>query len=364
MAPHIFVDENIPYAAGILSEKAEVTPFDGRGLTAEMLIEGGCEVLIVRSVTRLNRDLLEGTNVRFAGTVTSGSDHFDRAFMDASGIHAADAAGCNSTSVAEYAAFGILHWASLGSYDLENKTIGIIGFGHIGRKTASIAHRLGMKVLVNDPLLADARYAFPSYTEYIELDSLVSASDILTNHVPLITAGKYHTRGLIGADLLAKFRHGGLIIHASRGGVIDELALLAGLEQDRFSAITDVWENEPVFNVALAEKCLIATPHVAGHTVDGKLKGVKIILDKLGAYLGIGFDTGIIERILNEPSEEIADGEEKLYSRLGRTRRIEEDDMLMRKGFSLPDAERGAYFDKMRKDYPERRETLFRDEFP
>ena len=357
----VFIDENIPYLAEELSGKFEIRRFSGRELTREDLLGGGCETLFVRSTTKIGEALLEGTGVKFVGTATSGVDHVDIEYLRDKGIAFASAPGSNSNSVAEYAIFCAAKRAFETKEDLRGKVFGIIGFGNIGRKVAAYAREMGAKVLVNDPPLEAKGFKFPEGVEVVGLRELLKRADIATNHVPLTFDGEFPTNRLLGEGEIALAKKGALFLHLSRGKVVEESALKKRLLRKELTACLDVWENEPAFDGELARLCYLSTPHVAGYSLDGKLNGVMAMIESFEEFSGVKIEAKTVRELLKKkrvyPLEELADTE-KLYKTLKESRKLEEDDVNFKKISFLPEKERAAAFDALRKNYPKRRETL------
>lgn len=363
----IFVDEQIPLLANSLAFVGEVHTFNGRTLTRKQLLDTNCEVLFVRSTTKVNRELLEGTNVKFVGTATSGTDHIDTDFLNANSIFFADAKGSNANSVAEYVIFSILHWAKINNLETEHLSIGIIGFGNIGKLVAKYSNLLGMKVLVNDPPLYDESVtkntnSFPDYVNYLELEDLLSQSTIVTNHVPLTQSGKYPTYLMLNKAKLHLVKEKSLFIHTSRGGVVVEKDLLQAKNEKNLTLVVDVWQNEPNINIELVENCLICTPHVAGYSFEGKLRGTLKMLQEFEKFSKLHPDYSLIEKEManyNPLPIEYFKNPEFIYNQICESRKILEDTEQFKSIVSISNPfERANYFDWLRKNYPKRREIL------
>lgn len=226
------------------------------------------DVVITRSSTKVNEQLLAGTPVRFAATATIGDDHFDMDWLDAQGIAHANAAGSSTGSVIEYMLTALLELHARKRISLPATRLGIIGAGRIGGRLAGICDRLGMTVLCNDP----PRARKEGNDGFFPLHELLETADVLSLHTPLHRAGRDCTLHLLGADELARFRGRG-IINAGRGACLDNASLLDWLNgDDRRFAVLDCWEHEPAVSPALLAhpQVAIATPHIAGHSLDGK----------------------------------------------------------------------------------------------
>ena len=352
IAPTIFIDENIPFLPDALSSCGRIIRCNGRALTASDLIRERCSALFVRSITKVHSSLLSGTTVQFVGTATAGIDHIDTQFLEKSGIHFASAAGSNANAVAEYVIFSMLERY----HSIRGKTIGIIGYGNVGRRVAEYCHRLGAHILINDlPLYAEG-YDFPDWALHGSVMQLCYDADIITNHVPLTRSGEYPTVGLLGARELGAMQPDAMIIHASRGGVMDESALLAMLRTTNAQAAIDVWVGEPLIQKELAEKAMIATPHIAGYSWNAKLSGARMMAEAYETLSGYRPEYSVFEVMKHD--DQTADSERALHTILGERRDFLSDSRVFKSTLHLPDNERAVEFDRLRKNYPERFEFL------
>jgi erythronate-4-phosphate dehydrogenase len=364
----ISIDENIPLLAEALAPylppHLSIQRFHGRTLKHEDL--SSCLALLVRSTTRVHAELLMGTPVRFVGTATSGSEHIDTDFLQKSGVEFHDARGCNANSVAEYVLFAMLVWAEKTGQKLEGKTIGIVGYGYIGRCVAELAHKLGMKTLVSDPPFCAAGGAFAPYCTEARFHELLEESDVITNHVPLATIGTFSTARMFDKPALERVRVGGLCIHASRGGIVEEAALLEAIQNKRIHAAVDVWESEPLANADLARHCILATPHIAGYSYAGKIRGSQMLAENLVQFFQesvnthLEVDWDVFEkafRLDTLPSVHLETSSEgSLLAALRQSRFLEEDTASLIARLDAPNPEAG--FDELRKNYPKRYEIL------
>lgn len=363
---NIFVEEQISYLAESLSGSGNVYTFSGRKLTARDLIENLCEALFVRSTTKVDRNLLEGTQVKFVGSATSGIDHIDLEYLKSKGIEFAYAPGSNANSVAEYVIFGILSWAFTFGKNLSNLKIGIIGFGNIGSLVGKYANYFGWQVFINDPPLLEKINAgdekpFPNFVTHCDLNELLEVSMVITNHIPLTFEGEHKTYNLFNESNLVKINEGALFIHTSRGGVVDEPSLVRLAETKKVTLIIDVWKNEPDINLDLLSKSFIATPHIAGYSFDGKIHGTRAMLESFEKFTSIKPNYSIVNKFLSEYSplsKEYFRGPGKIYQILTNSRRIHKDSKDFRKILNLQQREKKIFFDKLRKNYPIRREVL------
>ena len=350
----ILADHNIPYVREAFGTLGEVELFSGREIPVDKLRR--TDVLLIRSVSRVTGELLEGTPVKMVCTATTGTDHVDVEALQKMGIAFANAAGSNANSVAEYVAAVLLELAVHFGFSLEEKVLGIVGVGRIGSLVKNIALGLGMRVLLNDPPLAEAT----GDPAFLPLDALMEA-DIVTLHVPLTRGGRHPTYHLFGAERLARLRPEAVLVNTSRGAVVDNQALADALARGKLrAAVLDVWENEPVPSAGLMRRVWIATPHIAGHSFDGKVKGTLMIYRAVCHYLGIA-PTWRPESVLPPPEvprirvEKISGRwEEDLLHIVRQVYNVWRDDRAMRKIAALPPDQRGRYFDSLRNHYPVR----------
>ena len=357
----IFIDENIPYLQEALNQCGTVIKYKGRNLTNTDLILGNCSVLFVRSTVKVNEALLTETNIKFVGTATSGYDNIDINYLKEHNIDFAYAPGSNANSVAEYVVFSMLKWANINNTSLKDKIIGIIGFGNIGKIVAKYASNFNMKVLINDPPLKKTGNVFPAEYEYTEIADIFSNSDIVTNHVPLTNAGEFPTENLISRKLLSLLKNHTLFIHVSRGGVVDEETLTSKLHKKMLFVSIDVWENEPLFNVNLAKSSILATPHIAGYSREGKLRGSFMMANAINLNKGKRPSFDIINNKLSTyvPLDiGYYSDENYIFNLLQNTRKLDDDSEAFLELCNLPLEKRSLAFDKLRKNYPVRREIL------
>lgn len=349
----VVVDENIPYGREAFADFGEVIPLPGRNMTAADLADA--DLLLVRSITKVNRDLLDGTPVKFVATATIGVDHIDEPYLRERGIGFSSAPGCNAMSVADYFTAGLHVVAEKHGLTLSNLSLGVVGVGNVGSKVAAKARALGMRVVLNDPPLAE-RTGDPVYRPIEE----IQACDVITFHVPLEKTGPHATRHLCDTDFLAKLKPSAIVFNTSRGAVVDNVALNAALRDGKVrAAVLDVWEGEPNVNAELLARVDIATPHIAGYSFDGKVNGTTQIYEAACRHFGRTptWDPAPLlpapecpEIHLAPPYENaIAKCVFKVYDILG-------DDARMRATMALPETERGPAFDRLRKEYPRRRE--------
>ena len=361
---NVIVDENIPLLYDVLRGVSDVKVAPGRAINNDMLLERDCNGLIVRSITKINAKLLAGTNVEFVGTSTSGIDHVDLTFLEENDIAFAYAPGSNANSVAEYIVYAVLMWARANDIPLDGKTIGIVGFGNIGRIVAYYANALGLEVLVNDPPLLNSGFDFPEYVRHVQIMELCEIADIVTNHVPLTKEGKYPTWRLFSTNEINSLKKGSLFIHTSRGYVADESALLERIAKREITAVIDVWENEPAVNSTLVKYCFLATPHIAGYAYDGKLKGALMMAEAFEKHFNLVVNKQILLDELQSGAEQISikSPANMILEHLETNRRLRDDYVAFLKTMLIDDeVQRGVEFDMLRKKYPKRRECLIQE---
>ncbi|MHB1685967.1 MAG: 4-phosphoerythronate dehydrogenase [Ignavibacteriaceae bacterium] len=349
---NLVIDENISFAEEAFTQFRNVKLLHGRKITKEELQTA--DVLIVRSITKVDEELLEGAPVKFVGTATIGTDHVDLGYLKSHEIFFQDAAGCNADAVAEYVFTSLSKFAKDNSFSLEEKTIGIIGVGNIGNRVARLAEAIGMRVIKNDPPLQRKTGS----KEFLPLEEIFNA-DIITLHVPLNLEGKDKTFHLFDGEELLYLKNGAVIINASRGQVIDNSALLKLVREKSFLVNLDVWENEPDINIDLLKQVHIASPHIAGYSLEGKINGTIIIYNALCNFFNIKpLWSPVLPEVDKKEIKIKYNGNLSvaLYEIFNSAYKIKDDDDRMRVLESLPVKDRPGYFDKLRKDYPFRRE--------
>ncbi|MHC4356827.1 MAG: 4-phosphoerythronate dehydrogenase [Planctomycetota bacterium] len=352
----IVADANIPFVAECFSSIGDVTVVGGRQIDPAVVADA--DVLLVRSITPVDADLLAGSKVRFVASATIGVDHVDADYLQRQGIGFASAPGSNANSAAEYVIAGLLEIGQRHEIDLGGKSIGIIGVGNVGSRVASKAAALGMVIRLNDPPLqrqtGDAKYR--------PLNELYTC-DFITFHTPLTFEGQDKTFHLADAEFFDSLKPGCVFVNASRGGVVDTGALKAAIRSERLAAVVlDVWEDEPDIDTELLQMVDIGTPHIAGYSLDGKITGMITIYNAVCEHFSIEPGFGIehflpkpaVPELTVEPGVEserqaILDAVREVYS-------IARDDVALRGILDGPATDRGKDFDNLRKNYPVRRE--------
>jgi erythronate-4-phosphate dehydrogenase len=345
----IFADDKIPFLKGVLEPHVEVGYLPGRMMSNPLLKKA--DALLIRTRTKCNEKLLKETPVKFIGTATIGFDHIDAQYCEKNNIVWTNAPGCNSSSVAQYVTAAMLKLSREHKYKLKNKTIGIIGVGNVGKKVEKICRLFGMKVLLNDP----PRARIEGDKNFVSLDEILSESDIITLHVPLHHVGEDKTYHLFDEESFKKIKKRVWFINSSRGEVSDTAALKKSLESGKLRGVVlDVWENEPDIDFKLLSKTFIATPHIAGYSIDGKANGTAMVVNSLCRYFNLPLKNWYPG---NVPSPDVPDifidckgksDEKILFQAVSHTYNIEVDDNNFR--FNASD------FESLRGDYPFRRE--------
>ena len=278
----IVADENIPFVEQIFGRLGEVATYAGREIDSSSVKEAN--ILLLRSVTRVDENLLGGSKVRFVGTATIGCDHVDIDYLKKQGIAFSSAAGSNANSVAEYIVAALLILARRHAFSLSGKTIGVVGVGNVGSRVVEKAGILNMNTLQNDPPLARKTHS----AHFRPLEELLQESDILTLHVPLTYEGQDATCHLANNSLFQKLKSDSFLINTSRGAVVDNQALLMALKEGKLAgAVLDVWEGEPEISEELLTAVELGTPHIAGYSLDGKTNATLLIYQATCNFLNV-----------------------------------------------------------------------------
>ncbi len=350
---YIIADENIPFVTTAFAQFGQVRTLAGRQLTPTDLAPA--DLVLVRSVTKVDSHLLSHSQLRFLGTATIGYDHIDLTYLQQRQIGFAYSPGCNATAAAEYVISALLITAEQQQFSLSNKTVGIIGCGNVGSRVHQKLTALGITCLPYDPPLQEKT----GRTDLVDLATVLEA-DIITLHVPLEKTGPHPTYHLINSSFLAQTRPNLILINTSRGQVIDETALLNHASiHPQLTLILDVWDQEPTPNSQLLHRAYLATPHIAGYSVEGKLQGTNMIYQAACHHFQY-IPTWEMATVLPPPP----------VTHLTFSATIPAQQALMSAVLSCYDVRRdhanfrliqqhsapGTYFDQLRKNYPIRRE--------
>lgn len=278
----VIVDDKIPYIREAIARVAdEVVYLPGGSISATDVHDA--DALIVRTRTRCNRQLLEGSRVQFIATATIGFDHLDTEYLREAGIRWTNCPGCNAASVAQYLHTTLLLLEQERGLSLLHSTLGVVGVGHVGTLVATVGHRLGMKVLLCDPPRAEQ-----GEEGFLPLETLMAEADVITFHTPLVRSGNHPTLHMANEDFFRALARKPIIINTSRGEVVEGDALLNALDNGWVrEAILDVWENEPHIDLRLLERTYLGTPHIAGYSADGKANATRMSLEALCRHFGL-----------------------------------------------------------------------------
>lgn len=349
---NLVADENMPAVEALFGDIARITRLPGRQMQPEQI--AAADILLVRSITQVNAALLEqAERLQFVGTATIGVDHIDTGLLEARGIAYANAPGCNADAVVDYTLSGIYKDAQVRGHDLRQLSIAIVGCGEVGSRLVSRLEALGHRPLTCDPLRAQQ-----TGFSHTPIEQVVAQADIICLHTPLTKAGAEPSLHLFDHQRLRQLKPGALLINAGRGAVIDNQALLeVAKERPDLVLILDVWEAEPSVDASLAQRCFIATPHIAGHSIDGKLRGTWMLYQQVCRRLGLTQQFALEDilpapRILGVTLAEDAEPHRLLQLVYDQWA----DDRRFRASLVNDPEQQRANFDLLRKNYPYRRE--------
>jgi erythronate-4-phosphate dehydrogenase len=345
----IIADDKIPFLKGVLEPFAEVKYLPGSEISRNHV--KNADALLIRTRTRCDNELLDGSSVKFIGTATIGYDHIDIQYCEEHDILWKNAPGCNAASVNQYVASALGYLSRKFGFPLRNRTLGVVGIGNVGSKVVNTAELLGMRVYLCDP----PRVREEGACGFVSLDGIIRECDIITFHVPLNMEGEDCTFHMADKDMFRKLNPGTFIINTSRGEVVDSRSVrqlpgkgnLAGL-------VLDVWENEPRIDMGLLDRCVLGTPHIAGYSADGKARGTTMVVRELSHFFNLDLNDWVPNSIPSPPDTMITidcfdrDEEDILCQAISKTYHVEDDDRRLR---TTP-----AEFEKQRGDYPLRRE--------
>lgn len=280
----IVADDKIPYLQGQAERMGTVSYLPGTAISQADVADA--DVLIVRTRTRCDRALLEGSRVRFVATATIGYDHIDTDYLAEAGIAWANCPGCNASSVGQYVATSLLRLAEAGYVRLDGCCVGIVGVGHVGTAVDRAVQALRCQTLLCDP----PRAAAEGPGGFVSMEEVYERADVITYHVPLVRDGHWPTCHM--ADF-QRMKRRPVLINAARGEVVDNMALLAALDSGQVrAAVVDTWEGEPAISLPLLRRVFIGTPHIAGYSADGKATATRMALEAVARHFGfdIRFD--------------------------------------------------------------------------
>lgn len=264
----IVADCDIPYIKGVLEPYSEVEYLKGSAITAGDVADA--EALIVRTRTRCDEALLGGSAVRMIATATIGFDHIDMEYCRANGIKVTTAAGSNARGVLQWVGAALVYASEQQGWQPSDKTLGVVGVGNVGSLIAKYAAEWGFGVVCCDPPRRRAGERDPNGSEFVNFGEITSRADIITFHTPLTMEGSDKTYHLANRAFFATTKPRALILNSSRGEVVDTVALNEALAAGRCSACLDTWENEPTIDGGALARAMLATPHIAGYSAQGK----------------------------------------------------------------------------------------------
>ena len=276
------IDNKIPFIAGRLENAgAEVVYADPAGFTPDLVADA--DALIVRTRTKCDRSLLEGSKVRLVATATIGTDHIDIPWCGANGITVRNAAGCNAPGVAQYV------WSSLLRLGFRpgRDTLGVVGHGHVGSIVTEWGRRMGARVIVCDP---PRKRTGMTDNDYLSLRQVLAQADAVTLHTPLTKTGDDATYHIFGDEEFAAMHRDAILVNSSRGPVVDNAAWLRHIRSGGGKAVIDTWEGEPSINLDLLKAATVATPHIAGYSLEGKQRATRMALQAVEEFFGISVD--------------------------------------------------------------------------
>jgi erythronate-4-phosphate dehydrogenase len=345
----VVADDKIPFLKGVLENVARVSYIPGSKISRNDILSA--DALIIRTRTKCNEQLLEGTGVKYIATATIGYDHIDTEYCMANNIAWSNAPGCNSGSVMQYIASALGHITSSTGKRFADLSLGIVGAGNVGSKVENLARLLGMRVIVNDP----PRQRDEGNGAFSDLATLLAGSDIVSMHVPLNMQGPDRTFHLAGEWFFGTVKKGAWFINTSRGEVMQTGALLDSLRKKHLhGAILDVWENEPDIDSELLTLADLATPHIAGYSLDGKANGTARSVRAISRHFSLGMDDWYPENLMSPVNDLINiqpgndDPDRLARSLFFHSYEIEADSNRLK---STP-----ADFELLRDNYPPRRE--------
>jgi len=351
----IVADQNIPRVADAFADLGEVRLLPGREIGPQDLAD--CQCLITRTVTRVDAALLAGSPVEFVGSATIGTDHIDLDYLREAGIACSNAAGCNAEAAAEYVLSGLFAMSLARGFDPQQLRAGIVGFGNVGSRLHAKLKTLGIDCLLCDPPL---QLAGKSGQTFETLDTLLHECNFISLHVPLSRDGAHPTYHLLDARRLRGLADGCVLINAARGEVVDNPALLEVLRQRAdLCVFLDTWEYEPLPVRELLRRVELATPHIAGYSVEGRLRGTQMVLDAACAHFARESSWSMAQQL--PPAREIdcsgfSTGPGFWQQLFRQHCDIRRDHNRLLAGADLDDSDFGKHFDSLRRVYPERLE--------
>ncbi len=275
-------DDKIPFLRGIPERFADVQYLSVKEFTHENIKDS--DVLMIRTPNKCTRELLQNTNIKFIASTTIGFDHIDIDYCREAGIRWTNSPGCNAASVGQYMLSALIELSHIKHFPLQDKVFGIVGVGNVGKQVEHIYQSLGFTYLKCDPPRAENE----KNSDFIELNEIAKYCDIISFHVPLTCIGNHATFHLAGEKFFKSLRKKPYFINVSRGPVHETSALLDAKKNGFIEEIIiDCWENEPHISKELLDDAIIATPHIAGFSADGKANGTRMCLEAISKEFNI-----------------------------------------------------------------------------
>lgn len=344
----IVADENLAFTEYFFADFGEIQQAAGRSLTHADVQDA--EALLVRSVTKVNEQLIQNTPLQFVGSATIGTDHLDIPALEQHNIAWSNAAGCNAQAVAEYVITALLYLQPNLIDKNEQFTLGIIGLGNVGSRLAYMAKLFGWNVIGHDPFVNREQI------QQVELEELLKTADAISTHVPLTKTGNHPTFHLINADALAQMKPEAILINSARGPVLEEAALIADIQQNKRQVVLDVFEHEPEISEQLLNLIGLVTPHIAGYSLEGKARGTQMIYDAFCKTFNFAADKQFETQLpVCEQYFQNQNLKSVLKLHLAHIYDIARDDTNLRACLKDGKVDQKA-FDYLRKTYPLRRE--------
>lgn len=347
----IIADKLIYKVEEAFSCLGQVTAMPSGKITKEQL--SGADILLVRSVTQVNAALLDGTSIRFVASASIGVDHVDTAFLRDQSIGFAHAPGSSADSVAEYVAAALLEICAKSGRTPKELKLGIIGAGNVGSRVCRLANALGMECLLNDP----PKKALTGSETYRPLDEVLEFADVVSLHVPLVESGPDPTYHIVGTEFVSKMKQGAALINTSRGRVIDEKSFKTVCSRLGI-IVLDVFEKEPAISVETLRLADVATPHIAGYSLDGKLRGTDMICRSAGAFFfkDTVWDSSKSELHKQKSTVDLTASKDPVYDGVKSAYSIMADDEQFRLIYAAPKDEQVKFFEDLRANYRKRLE--------
>lgn len=356
MTIKVVADDAIPFIARFFSAVADVELVPAREIDSNSLRQA--DVLVCRTVTRIDEELLAGTPVKIVASPTSGIDHVDQHYLAANDIAPVNAPGCNAKSVAEYVLSALFVLAEKDGFDIARKCVGIVGCGHVGSRLMNYLAALEIDYRVCDPFLQQ----HSDSGNFCDLEEICNC-DIISLHVPLTDDGPHPTRNLLDESFFASVSDELILLNTSRGGVIDESALKAFLQaRENAAAVVDVWQGEPSIDLELLQAADIATPHIAGYSMDGKYAATRKVFKEVCEFFELAFADDEISEVFPDQDLQLIklgrdqDDLDEISLAVLASYDVRSDAAALRRMLEDSVVDKADYFADLRNNYPIRRE--------